>query len=607
MSMQNDIIYKVPVGGKWLEISRSQIDAIKKNGNKAQAEALEERLREYAVNKLRFFLPHGYHWHDTEEVVGDGLFVVPPSAYPQDWGNDGVAFLNDRTHSTCLMIAPNRTGKTCLGTIWTLLRLIPCDPNWEIFTENKVQFVPWTGPKVVVVASHSWTNVATLWDSYLQFCPASELGNYAPDYNGLHKKEMSFGDGKPKRIKLECGSTILFLCYTQKQAVWEGFPSDLAHLDEQIPKEKYIGWVRSTTTRGDNTQCCMTLTGHVLDGRPDTGAGGWIKRELVDQNSEVAGTIGHYSMCIRDTPDALITPAKKKELYDRWVNPNVERDVKQQKAAVARYWGGFEEGAGLVFDNFDTALHVIEPLWPDNAIPKHLPKWRVVDFGSQGTTCVSWFTLLATGEAVCYRMLYEQSLTIADTVRMMIEMSYNKQVESYTEYDEKAGASFKHYEEQITGEEYVATILDSRSCQVPQYGRSVSEIFQNYGITVLPACGERDMAQIPRLREWLAFDKDRLHVTINKAGSPRMYFVNGRCNAGIQEIMSYRRSDRNNEVAATNQPDHFIDTCKYFVGVNPEKWGNYAYENEKTLDIVEEQENNVHDSRKIKASPYTGY
>ena len=178
-------------------------------------------------------------------------------------------------------------GKSVLGAAWTGLRILPMDKHDPIFTETPVIYHEWTGPKKWVVASYSWDNVTTVWERYQEFFPRHELRNYSPNWGKYPGEEgrartLTFGDGRTKKCELDCGSVLYFRCYTQQQMHWEGFEADGAHFDEQVPHEKFVGWQRGITTRGDYSPACMTLTGHVLDDRPDTGAGGWIKRSLWD-------------------------------------------------------------------------------------------------------------------------------------------------------------------------------------------------------------------------------------------------------------------------------------------------------------------------------------
>jgi len=283
------MIHKLPYNGKWLVISDEQL-------GKFDPDVREAVLREEfkaVMNPLAHFLPHGVSWSSKVRPVNNGQMFYYPSEYPEKYKNDGAALLNDWTSDIILLMGPNQMGKTYIGTAWSGLRIVPMDKDEPIFTETPVEWHEWTGPKTWVVASYSWDNVGTVWKRYQELLPRKELGPYAPNWGKYpnekgRARELSFRDYTTKSVSLDCGSVLKFLSYTQQQLHWEGFDADGAHLDEQCPVEKLTGLQRGFTTRGDYTPICMTLTGHVMEDRPDTGASGWIKPTLWQPTQDLA-------------------------------------------------------------------------------------------------------------------------------------------------------------------------------------------------------------------------------------------------------------------------------------------------------------------------------
>ena len=274
------MIHKVPIDGEWWEVSDEELA----NTSEETRELVLQREYDAKMNPLAHFLAHGVKWHKDVKQLAGGRLVRYPSPYPEKWKNDGVAFLNDWKSDISLLLGPNQQGKTYIGSAWSGLRVVPMDKNAPIFTETPVEWHEWGGPVTWVVASYSWDNVGTVWKRYQELFPRHELGPYASDWGRDgdigRRKSLSFRSSQTQSLQLTCGSTLKFLCYTQQQHHWEGFDADGAHLDEQCPIEKMTGLQRGFTTRGDYTPICMTLTGHVLEDRPDTGAGGWIKDTL---------------------------------------------------------------------------------------------------------------------------------------------------------------------------------------------------------------------------------------------------------------------------------------------------------------------------------------
>lgn len=614
--------YKVPINGEWVQFSDQTLSQLREKGCGRDADALVARVAEQHQNPLAYFLPHGIPWSDKTRSMANGKFVIPPSHYPKKYKNDGVAFLSDRTHAISLMLGPNQNGKTNIGATWSDLRLVPTEKWWPIFSEHGVEWYPWDGPKIWVVASYSWDNVATVWSRYQETLPREELGKYASDWGNFDgeegaKKSLSFGDGRTKTCHLKCGSQIKFRCYTQQQIHWEGFESDGQHADEQEPMEKLTGWQRGATTRDDYTPCCMTLTGHVMDDRPDTGAAGPIKREIYDPIAENGvgytkyGTAAVYHLSVDSTPEAIISKKHRHDLDVRWVNDvddegnTIIRSEKDERAAVARYWGGWEEGSGLYFDTevWQRKVHMIQPRWDDDKTPKpdKATLYRVIDFGDTGITVCSWWAVM-WDYAFLYRVLYEKNIIVAQAARKIIEMSHNTQVKLYEERDPLTGNGLTYFEERVnpsSGETVFRTILDGRSFSQRQQGETIGSLFERYGVATEQSDGKANVKQLPLLKDWMQIDLTKVHPCNKEAdgtpviGCSKVFFFDGV--AGMVEAVDEIEHFPEDALAQKKAPDHFIDTAKYWASHGPEFWGDYR-DNAKTEDEDSEEDN----------TPFTG-
>lgn len=568
--------YSIPLEGSWYSFDDAALEKLRVDGSDGAADFLLERVELQKSNPLSCFLPHGVARRESEVAVGETGFVIPASKYSEGYKNDGVAFLNDYTSDICAVLAPNQCGKTFSLAAWTGLRILPCQPHWPVFSENGIKCPEWEGPKRWVVASYSWGNVDTLFQRIKYVFPREELGQYAPG----GRKTLTFDGGRTRRLSLMCGSEILFLCYGQAQHAWESFDSDGASLDEQCPKEKYIGWVRSTTTRGDYTPCGMALTGHVLDGRPDTGSAGWIKTDLYDGDNPSGSVVSFYHYSIDTTPNEIIGPKKKKELWGRWVDPDVVRSKKEQREAVARYYGGWEEGSGMVFggDVYQRDIHVIPPIWEDDKIPRRLTKMRAIDYGSaRGINVCLWAATDENNDTYIYRALYETGLEIAEFVAMIIDLSHNDRILLGEERDGKTGNIYQRFEERPKSESFYGTVLDPRSAAQSQQGETLEDIFRRYGLLgVFPGRGQKDDIQIPRLKDLMRIDYSRNHVVTGEPGAPALYFFDTISWNVIREIEKARLPDdgRKGYINAKDA-QHAIDALKYLASESPRYLGDF--------------------------------
>lgn len=565
----------LPVGGKWQHFDRNWDKGLKPSTVKL----FTDRFKLYETSRISCFLAHGLPWSDKDRVLGDNAAIFPSCSYPEEWGNDGVAVLNDRTSDIIMFVAPNQVGKTTLAVAKVCLHVCPHEPDAPIFQENGVIWDESMNkddfrPKNWILASYSWPNVKTLWKRVREVFPREELRQYAPNWGKYEgetgaQKNLTFGDGKPKEVELKCGSTLMFLCYSQSQDPWESFDSDGLLADEQIPYDKWIGWIRSTTTRGDYTPCIMALTGHVLKNRPDTGASSWIKRELWDGRNDQGMKISRYGSSIAATPLAIITEKKRRSLWDRWVNPDIQRSERQFRIGIARYWGGWEESAGLFFGDWRHDVHVIPKMWDDDNQPTGCPQWRVVDHGSvQPTSCV-WATCIPSGDLIFHRVYYEPGLSIAEHSRNIIERSGNVQRMTNNEvYDEETGNRYDYYYEDKVREDYEGALLDSRSCEQEQQGQTIREIYARYGLDMIPANGQKNHIQFERVKDWMAIDPSREHIVTGVKGAPRMYIFED-CIDLIDEIESAPASENDPDAIDPKATRHAIDAMKYLISDEP--------------------------------------
>lgn len=564
------MIHNVPIMGKWQQVSDEQLEKMRGNGKADIADEITRWIVETDMNPLSNFLPHGLAWSGKERVLGESGLVIPPSSYPKEYGNDGVAFLNDWENGIVILLAGNQLGKTTALMAKTALAVCRCDPSWPIFKYNKVICPEWKGPRTWIVASYSWDNVKTLWRRMQETFPRIELGEYSPQwgkYSGEHGKgkDLTFGDGKPKSLDLKISnSRLIFLCYTQMQMHWESFTSDGQSADEQEPEEKWVGWSRSTRTRGF-CQSIHAMTGHELADRPDTGAAGWFKREVWDGVNTRGRSVGRYHITIESVPDAIITPAKKLEAWHEWADPDVPRTEKQKRAAVARYWGGWEEGSGRVFDEFYRSIHVINPIWKDDAVPRNWTKWRVIDYGDNGVTCCLWIALGPENYAVCYRVIYERGLLVAHTSKKVVEMSHNRYSKVNEERNEITGEVYSVYEEIQTNEKFYRSLLDSRSAATDKQGISLIQLFARYGLELCEASGQRNEVQIPRLKDWLRIDYTLPHPWRKDEngnpvmGRPRLFFFDKICDPVISELEGLQKDPNDSSKINKKNPHHSVD------------------------------------------------
>ena len=570
-------LFWMPWRGEWISWRGDGSELVEKYG-KVEAKDILFHYREYEKNRLARFLPH----------------------------SGGKDFLNDWSNGIVLLTSPTRCGKSTCGTAFALFRAIPCHPEWPCFTEHGLEYHEWRGPRKLLITSYSWDNVAEVWKEYQKWCPREELGPYALDWGRYgsdqgRAKEVMLGDGKPKCVRLKCGTELVFGCDGQQQHHFEGKRYDDGHFDEQREEEKFIGYLRGTSNTQGLVQACFTLTGHVLEGRPDTGASGWIKRKLFDGTYTFGKKVGRYKISMEDVPEAVLSKERKAELKKQWVtDPEKTGDQRTLRKAQARYWGGWESGSGLVLDNFDDLVHVIPPIDLKHEVFRKSTKYRSLDHGTQRPTACLWAVVFPWGDVLGYREYYVAGEVVPKHALAIVKASGNMRRVVDTVTDEEQGSTYSVWMEDQVNERYFSSVLDSRDAGKRAHERqcTLGQLYNDYGVNCTPAKGLKNRDIIPRMRAMLEIDPARKHIMAylfehgmiskesfdawleprngNMFGGARFYITSDMPHF-LAEVRAWALKPDTDEPQA--EDDHLAGACfKYLVMEEPRYMGDVEYE-----------------------------
>jgi len=567
--------YLIPIAGKWEKLDNKKIELLAQSDPEAYAE-IDDLIYRYQQNPLSFSLLHGN-----------------PNA---EDGNDSNACINDYEHDLILLTAPNQTGKSTAGAIYTALRLVPTEPDWPCFKEHGLKWKEWAGPQIAICASYTWDKVNDLWSAYKKVLPRSELKTYAPLYGYFpgekgNEKDLSFTNFRGKELKLKCGSKIIFLCYKQSLSQWTGKQADIAHLDEQCPELYFDELLERQRTRGDFTPIIMTLTGHIVPDRPDTGANGWIHRKLINKNMTKGRKYIHRKISIEDVPDEIYSKDKKAAAkFQHVTEPNAKQDERALRAAVARYWGGFEVGGGKIFSEWNPEFHFINQFDYKKYKPTY---YRMIDHG-EDPCAAAVFAVMPWGDAVMIKEYYEFGKNIDQNSQGILEMCGNTRRKTHSEF--VGNNQWEVYDEITGGMEFRSSELDCRSFaqKSGETGRLLGSIYNNAGLKCTRADGRHDDALFPILKEWLSINKERKHIyeeigipvpkEIQGFGAPRLYVFNT-CSNFKNEIETYIGTDEN---------DHLLSVAKFFTARDRPYLGDWReYKEQFNDNFSEPQTSNI--------------
>jgi len=444
-----------------------------------------------------------------------------------------LEFLNDVDNDVVALVAPNRIGKTTCGVVKMLTSgIIPLNPMWPIFTKHGVKYTPFRETDKEIkfgLGSYEWSHIRTVvWPRVKEYVPDALLGMYgregAAKARGKPRRDPNF-DRTPL-VELGCGTILKFHAYSQSQANYESDAYNGFLYDEQ-PPEMIFNAVdeRTRTLRGKHF---FTLTPHKVDGRADTGGGGWLQKFLTGKERK-GHQISCYNTSLTDVPDWIYPETEKRKAIEKWIDePARLRNIKTLREGKARILGQWHETSGLVIDEWDKLLHIID----DFPIPESWTLYRGLDHGITNPTACLWAAVSPPkgewgSDVIIYREFYSQGKTVTENVMSVITNSGNTRRNTGSMNNMRADMVTTLFEEVQSREYYAKTVLDSRSFALndPGSGKTYGQIYKASGLPVSPASGKKSEHWVPLLKELFAPNYDADHVYNKKSNGE---FVKGR-------------------------------------------------------------------------------
>lgn len=497
-------------------------------------------------------------------------------------GAEAARFLADRSNSVKMLCGPTRSGKSYTGIVEDLLDITPTGWDWPIHKDYGVPYREWTGPKILILSSYTLDLLETgLWPLLKSLLTARELGMYIRRGRGARKVTW---DRNPV-IKLGCGSEIRFRSYTQGLEAFTSIRAHKTHTDEQGIEALWDGANERASTFGHTPMHIFSLTPHVLPGRPDTGAGSWIHK-LWDGHSTKGHSVGKYQLSIHDPPDWHYPEKSKWQKLMQWViEPEMRGDNRTLREGRAMVYGEWHKGSGLVYEEFMTEYHVIEPF----TIPPHWTLYRWMDHADRNATVCLFAAVSEMNEIYLWQEYYQKNRLIAEHVPAILEMSGNIRVQVGKYMDSRSGVEFKMWEERMTGHVFEKTVIDPNSFSSPDKSstRTIGKLYRMEGLHVQPSPGYKSPVRVPWVKGWLAIDYANPHpYNKDKAGNPLegrpKFYVFNSCRHFIFEITHRawkRMNPRSPDDTPTETPEKKHDdtqnSFEYGIMSNP-KYLNQA-------------------------------
>lgn len=531
--------------------------------------------RKKAENELQFFSCHG----TAKKGYDSGCELVSM----QDW-------LNDREHNVYMNCSPNKVGKTTHAVVKILLKILPCDPNWPIFTQNGITYYDWQGPRTAVVFGYDKNQLKDdLWPTLQTWIPADQLGKYRPFLLG--GTSVPSWDRGP-RVELKCGSRIIMLTYDQDASVCCGTKASEVLANEQMP----LSFFWELGQRGRNFMggitFVMSYTPHKVQGRPDTGINSFMQDMWTGQNTR-GYNILRTRISMEDVPEHIISKEEKKKAYIELVKyPQQSGDQTAIREGIARYYGIAQELSGLFYPEIDPDIHYVDWTWEDIK-GKGWTCYRSMDYGMQNPTAVGFWAVSPEGNLFMFDEYYRAGMDAISHAPAIIEYCGNERKLVNKMLDKESGNYWDVYDEVEVRQKYTRTWLDWHSFQTAGgIGRPVSFFFQIGGLKVRESTKLRQEARAQNLRAMLKVDPQRKHMVTGKLGAPRMYFSR-KCAKMIWEFSHcvvdrrmFGNETKNLKETKRNLDDHLVDAAEYIACEHPRYLGDYESRGPRKLQNI---------------------
>ena len=238
--------------------------------------------------------------------------------------------------------------------------------------------------------------------------------------NVLQKELLSiakYADQK-KMFSFANGSSIkLGYCANESDVLqYQGQEYDVIFIDEATQFSEYQYQTLTACMRGANDfPKRMYLTCN-----PGGVGHEWVKRLFVSRRYQESENPDDYEFIAATVYD-------NKVLMDK--DPGYVNMLDNLSDGLRQAWrdGNWDMLAGRYFDEFDRAVHVVEPFF----VPEHWRRYRCIDYGLDCLACL-WVAVSEVGEYYVYREYAEADKIISDGAADILALSDEGEAIEYT-------------------------------------------------------------------------------------------------------------------------------------------------------------------------------
>lgn len=471
-----------------------------------QQQLLLEIKRNYPLAVARLWSPRCERWSgkkDDDRPVGCGepmkhvhhnRFICESCNIEESRTSQKHALINMGTEAH-LIGGGNRAGKTDLGAQLAIAVALGSN-DWSVQQWLELNDLP--KDLIQEEPSTVWCVALSYGDSIEYVRPKLDL--YMP--RSTVKSKWNSQDRATATF--ENGGKLVCLSYEAGRKKFQGKGVKMVWIDEEGSDDQVFQECLLRT---------VDLNGRVLVTATPVDGLNWLFDQFVEE--------------IREG----FTRIQISGLDNPWINSiKLRRTVQHMTESMqrTRLFGDFVSQEGLVYDEFDPRLHVVQPF----PIPEDGEVYRAIDFGVRNPWCTLWIYRDRDGRfgaddaLYIFREYYKTNRTTLENGRELLRLSQN---------DPRC----------------VFTVADSA-------GKDARLILaRELGVETKPSPKELGMNTM------IGLVKERLQLHAD--GQPRL-FIFSTCRAIVQEMRKYRWSKTTGKDQPMKQDDHALDALRYAIG-----------------------------------------
>lgn len=465
-------------------------------------EKIEEIARDYPLAIARLWTPHCHRWDGKASAserargcgnamrhLGGNLYRCDVCDITEPRSSQRLGIINALKSSEAFLLSGgNRSGKTEAGAGMLSVAFASGSETWWVREWAKVNNIPLELlPKK---PGQVWVSALSYGDALTYLRPKIE--KYCP----VGTKFVRWKAQDRAHALLPNGGKILSLSAEAGREKFQGAGVSLVVLDEEHPKDIF----------DESMLRCIDFKGKVICTMTPLKGITWV-HDVFLENPQIG--YGQYGISGLDNP--FVSSVKLRKAIAHM----------SEASQRSRLFGEFTNQSGLVYQEFDRNIHVVEPF----EIPEHWARDRSIDFGVRNPFCCLFFAHDEHDDVIhVYDEYYVTEKTSLENGRSLNNRQRYKK------------------------EEYRWTVADPES----RDGRMT--LMRECGIDTKPAPKHLGVV------ETINWVKERL--ALDGAGKPHLV-IHSNCKHLIREFRLYKwaKSEKGDRVVKAN--DHALDALRY--------------------------------------------